>query len=294
MTKLHLKAVCLTFACTALSLAHAAKAASDLDASSLARAETALDQHAATTSLSDINALLDSSFEWTNAQGLTRNKTESLAAGSAFFKDLGAKALTTNAYAYDKLGFVRGTTQNIRFLHVWERGPDGWQLLVSLDTPILPMIPRHAATPGDCDNPCRVLPYTPQTAMDQAILATWQQEKMDEWHPNPNDWARGIADEFMIISSRIAYTKLQRVAFAKKEQATGLGAPGDPIISMSIRDFGTENALMVSTHLPYRGGKPYDDVRVWIYRDGRWQLAISQQTTIQAATPLPGVASPGG
>jgi hypothetical protein len=30
-------------------------------------------------------------------------------------------------------------------------------------------------------------------------------------------------------------------------------------------------------------------VRVWVLRDGRRQLAISQQSTVQAAQPLPAV-----
>jgi hypothetical protein len=51
------------------------------------------------------------------------------------------------------------------------------------------------------------------------------------------------------------------------------------------------SAVMISQHSPYRGGKPYDNVRVWIFRDDRWQLALSQETTIQAAAPLPAVTS---
>jgi hypothetical protein len=48
---------------------------------------------------------------------------------------------------------------------------------------------------------------------------------------------------------------------------------------------------MTSQHTPYRGGKPYSNVRVWVLRDGRWQLALSQQVTIQSAAPLSAIAS---
>jgi hypothetical protein len=47
---------------------------------------------------------------------------------------------------------------------------------------------------------------------------------------------------------------------------------------------------MISNHFPYRGGKPYYNVRVWVLRDNRWQLGLSQQSTIQNAAPLPAVA----
>lgn len=48
---------------------------------------------------------------------------------------------------------------------------------------------------------------------------------------------------------------------------------------------------MTSQHVPYRGGKPYSNVRVWVLRDGRWQLALSQQVTIQSAPSLAAITS---
>jgi hypothetical protein len=54
---------------------------------------------------------------------------------------------------------------------------------------------------------------------------------------------------------------------------------------------GPNSALMTSQHAPYRGGKPYSNMRVWVLRDGRWQLALSQQVTIQSAGSLSAVAS---
>jgi hypothetical protein len=93
----------------------------------------------------------------------------------------------------------------------------------------------------------------------------------------------------MIINNTTIRTRAERVAIARKQQAAGIGAPGDPIMTMEIDDFGDNAAVMISQHFPYRGGKPYRNVRVWVLRDGRWQLAISQQATIQSAAPLPAV-----
>jgi hypothetical protein len=44
---------------------------------------------------------------------------------------------------------------------------------------------------------------------------------------------------------------------------------------------------MLSHHTPHLGGKPYYNVRLWVLRDGRWQLVASQQTTIESAAPEP-------
>ena len=52
-------------------------------------------------------------------------------------------------------------------------------------------------------------------------------------------------------------------------------------------DFGDKAAVMLSLHDSYGGGKPYYNVRLWILRDNLWQLAVSQQTTIASAAPVP-------
>ena len=40
-------------------------------------------------------------------------------------------------------------------------------------------------------------------------------------------------------------------------------------------------------HTPYRGGDPYYSLRVWAFRDGRWQLANTQQTVIRSTPGSP-------
>jgi hypothetical protein len=114
---------------------------------------------------------------------------------------------------------------------------------------------------------------------------------MLEWKPDAAQWATFIADEFMIINNTTIRNKDQRVAIAKRQQESGTGAPGDPVTAMRIYDFGTNSAVMTSQHTPYRGGRPYTNVRIWVLRDGRWQLALSQQVAIQSAATVPAVAS---
>src|SRR5581483_2118192 len=103
-------------------------------------------------------------------------------------------------------------------------------------------------------------------------------------------WAMHIADEFMIINNGSARDKATRVALAKKEQAEGIGAPGAPILSMKMYDFG-KSVVMISHHVPYQGGKPYYNVRLFVNRDGHWPLVWSQQTTIQSEAARPPVAA---
>jgi hypothetical protein len=231
---------------------------------------------------------LDEQFEWTNIEGKRRTKAESLR-DMASLNGNGQPDTETKAFNYGELGFVDGIQGDTRFLRVWVKRPAGWRLFNFIQTPMKPSagLPKGG---GPCDNPCKTLPYTATTEMDKAILDSWQKTKNDEWHPNSSDWALRVADEFVIINDHTARTKTERVVLLAKQQATGeAGAPGDPIHSIRIFDFGTNAAVMLSQHTPYHGGKPYYNVRIWVLRDGLWQLGVSQQTTIESAAPVPAV-----
>jgi hypothetical protein len=115
------------------------------------------------------------------------------------------------------------------------------------------------------------VPYNPSTAMGKATLANWQKTKMGEWHPDAVDWPKRNSPEW--------------VAIAQKQQAAGLGLPGDPITSMQIHDLRDNAAAMISHHVPHRGGKallqcPRSD-------PSRRRLAVSQQSIIQSAAAPP-------
>ena len=288
MGRVAFRIVILAFALALAPLVASRHAVAD-DQTSAAEADRALRAAAQKGDKQALAALLDSDFTWTDADGVTHTKAASLDK----FGDVGETDVQTHFYG--RVFTVRGAHDKQRFLRIWVKRGDRWQAFVLLDTHVAPRSGpasvEAASGQGDCDNPCRTVPYVPKTEMDKAILAAWQATKMIEWKPDAEAWARYIADEFMIINNTTIRNRAERIAIAKKQQDAGVGAPGDPIIRMEIHDFGDNAAVMISEHFPYRGGKPYRNVRVWVLRDGRWQLAISQQSTIQAAQPLPAVAA---
>ena len=241
-----------------------------------------------------VGGMLDRRFTWTNTEGLPRNRRDTI-------KDFAALAAASKGdsdvqtHFYGRVLTVRGAHNDARFLRVFVKRRHGWKAFLLLETPMpaggAPASVEQAAGSGDCDNPCRSVPYTPKSQMDKDILAAWQNTKMLEWKPDAAQWATFIADEFMIINNTTIRNKDQRVAIAKRQQEAGTGAPGDPVTAMRIYDFGTNSAVMTSQHTPYRGGRPYTNVRIWVLRDGRWQLALSQQVAIQSAATVPAVAS---
>jgi hypothetical protein len=242
--------------------------------------------------------LLDEDFVWTDGDGKSLKKAEVLDSLPSFAADNQSDE-NVQMHFYGQVETVLGVHHNARFLRVWVKRPAGWREFIELDTPIStrtatatpPSSVEGAAGQGDCENPCRTVPYKPKTAMDKAILADWQKTKMEEWHPDAVDWPMHIADEFLIINNATMRNKPERVAIAQKQQEAGVGTPGDPITAMEIQDFGDTAAIMISHHVPHRGGKPYYNVRVWTLRDGRWQLAISQQSSIQSAAAVPAAVS---
>ena len=230
-------------------------------------------------------ALLDEDFEWTDAEGKTRSKTESLQNLHALAEDNKGDG-NVQSYSYDRMEVITGVHHDARFMRVWVNRPDGWRAFAVVDTPI-----GHGAAPfataansaADCKNPCRMVPYEPKTETDKTIVALLERLKMDEWHPNPDDWSPYVLDGVYYVTSAGALSKADRVTHLEQEKKSGAAIlPGDPVISMRMFDFGG-SAVMITRNAPYRGGKPYYSLRVWTYRDGRWQLANSQQTMIIGA-----------
>ena len=229
---------------------------------------------------------IDEQFEFTNSEGQTLNKEETLDQLSAI-TTTGPGATDVRSYNYREVGDVFGVHKQTRFLRIWVKRAAGWRVFNYIETSMGTRVPLSTRR-GDCDNPCRTIPYTPTTAVDKAILDAWKHAKNDEWHPNSADWALRVSDEFLIINTGTTRTKPERVAILAKQQAAGeQGPPGDPIRQIRMFDFGDNAAIMLSLHDPYAGGRPYYNVRLWILRDNLWQLAVSQQTTISSAAPVP-------
>ena len=255
------------------------------DSGPVVSADNALTQALAEGDKAAVGRLLDENFEFTNPEGMTFTRAEMM---EQFPHAITAAPGSTSVHAYDygQVGDVYGIDANSRFLRVWVKRSNGWKIFNYIETSIGPAV-SLAPGGGNCENPCHTLPYTPTTAIDKAILDAWQHAKNDEWHPNSDDWALRVGDEFSIINSGTDRSKAQRVAMLAKQQAAGeSGPPGDPIQSMRMFDIGDDAAIMLSIHTPHRGGKPYYNVRLWVLRDTRWQLVASQQTTIQSADPV--------
>lgn len=250
-------------------------------------------EHGDTAAISDF---LDQEFQWTDAQGHTRSKTESmetLASLAAALRD----ETDRQAYHYGRVHVITSAQPDARTMRVWALRPDGWRLFnvirTRLTTGGTPFAATGPAGDADCDNPCRSMPFSPATDNEKTIAAIFQQLKVDEWRPDPDNWAPYVLDDVYYVTATAQLSKADRVEHLRKLRESGApSVPGDPVVSMRIHDFG-DSAVMIARHTPYRGGQPYHSVRVWALRDGRWQLANTQQTVIADAAPAPPVRGTG-
>ena len=229
-------------------------------------------------------ALLDSEFEWTNSEGRTRSGPESLEVVAELLADLQGEA-DAQAYDYGRANVVTSARPGARMMRVWALRPDGWRALAVISTALAtgttPFAAAGSEVAGDCDNPCRTMPYVPTTETEETLAGLFQQLKVDEWQPNAERWTPYVLDGVDYVTATAQLSKEARVAhLTELEEAGESSAPGDPVVSMHIVDLG-DAAVMRALHTTYGGGVPYYSVRVWAFRDGRWQLANTQQTLIE-------------
>jgi hypothetical protein len=93
-----------------------------------------------------------------------------------------------------------------------------------------------------------------------------------------------VADEFVfnVKEDGNPLTKADRMNIIRKQAegktVTDIGTviPG----TMKVWVYGN-TAVMSDEQQPTIGGNPYRAMRIWLKRDGRWQLVYSQQTVIE-------------
>lgn len=229
-------------------------------------------------------ALMAQGFAWTDAGGSTLDKRQFLQSSAR-----GAADTDTKLHDYSDVMFVTGEEKTlgaqVRFVRVWVKEAGEWRIVLGQQTDIQGGAKKQQATVSAgaaCDNPCKTVPYQ-GTAEQQAVVESWQALETAVNQRNADEWARHVGDEFVfnIKENGNPLTKADRVATirqqAQGDRVTDIGevVPG----SMDVRVFGN-TAVMQDTQQPTAHLRPYRALRIWVKRDGRWQLVYSQQTTI--------------
>jgi hypothetical protein len=268
------------------------------DTAEVLRADNALQQALRNRDGKAASVLLDGEFTWTNEAGQTRKTAQFLRDSAAGAADSKTEYTDVMARDYGQLAVVKGTSKragrpNTFFARIWVKRPAGWRLLTHQDTAILaklsPGQPAPAseasapvAAPPDCDNPCRSVPYKPETPAQGEVLKAYQAVETAVTSHDAKTWAYHVADEFVGIGRKFTGspdTKAGRVG--------QIGIVSNRVILPKMLwgeayVFG-DAAILIADHQP-DGEPPYRVIRVWVNRDGRWQLFHRQETTIEKAS----------
>ncbi|SRR6266852_2507069 len=272
-------AVAFLLSCT-LAAATGKPAAAASNEQDVLQADHALVQAIGSADKKALGGLLDSDFTWTDSAGKTLTKADVL------------KGLPTPATGYDaeakertygQVAVVQTNSGKVYVLRLWVKRPAGWRALGYHEVTQADAPPAGGPGVNECENPCKTVPYKPKNEAEAGIFKSWQELETHVTAHNAAGWAPHAADEFVQVSSNNDHPldKAARMAVLDKQKQSGVGAAPAPLVSAEMFDFG-DSVVMKALHQPFHG-KPIRVSRLWIKRDGQWVMAISYQTTIQAA-----------
>ena len=238
----------------------------------------------------------DPAFTWIDATGTLQSRQEILdafGAGSApqLLVLTTAVNVQLTARVYGPLAFVQVHAGRSYSLRVFAKAKDGWRALhvIELTQPAQAAaasasgaaVPSEEGVVTDCINPCKVVPFKPGTPAAKAAFADWREMEMGSLARNMDLWGRHVLDDVIIVDSggngRIA--KAQRIANTLKQKQAGVRTNEvPPVLWARTLDFG-DSVLLLMLQQPYKG-QPYYAARVYVNRDGRYQMAVSYHTAI--------------
>jgi hypothetical protein len=242
-----------------------------------AQTDTALLHALASHNGTAIATLLDHDFTWIDSRGKSQDRAMVL----LNFPSPANASEQIQVREYGNTAVVRADCGQMHVLRIWVRRPAGWRALLYQEV----LQVTKSETPGsgssDCENPCRSIPLTPQTANEKAAIASWQGVMLAMAHNDADAYARLIADEFTATDTHHArpFSKADRLAQIRKLKQTGAHSAPPPLVSARMFDLGQTVMMIAREQRPNR--KPYFNTRMWVHRDGRWQMLFSFNTRIE-------------
>ena len=276
---------------TGLALAFAQFVAASPDGDALAA------DHSLTTTISKadqagVGRLLDPEFTWTDRTGKTRSKTEVLPALPSLAADTDADIRVIDAGQVVLIhGNHRIPSQNasVRFVRVWVKRPQAWQLLVYQETTKAEKNPEKRSgfgapsngAPVACENPCKMVPYKPDNPAEQEVVSMWQAVERTVLTNDVEAWTPNFTDDFIFVTpdGGAPLNKADRVAMITELRRTNTTLIPAEVASMKVWVLGGA-AVMRSEHKPLHG-KVLHVTRLFEKHNGHWQIAFGQQTWVE-------------
>lgn len=246
-------------------------------AQGLPEADAALLHALATHDRAALAAMLDPDFTWIDARGNDLDRAKVLHS----FPSPSNPGERLQVRKYGNVAVVRADRERMHVLRIWVQRPAGWRALLYQE--VLQVAKSETPGPGssDCENPCRSIPFTPQTENEKAAIASWQGVMRAMANNDVDAYARLIADEFTATDTHHPrpFSKSDRLAQIQKLKQTGAHSAPPPLVSARMFDLGQSVIMIAREQRP--SGNPYFNTRMWVNRDGRWQMLFSFNTRIE-------------
>jgi len=271
--------------CGALSLAilFVGFAASPLlrpeDTQALLQSDRALLQALAHSDKAALAPLLDSSFTWINSTGVRLTRQQVL----DNLPPVANSDVETQVHVYGRSAIVRASRVAMNVLRVWVRRGSRWRLIHYQEVLQVSKSEAPTADPGPvvCENPCKTIPFQPETQSEREAIASWHGVMKAMAENDADSYAPLIADEFTATDTHHdrPYAKPDRIAQIKKQKLAGTRSVPPALLSAHMSDFG--DTVMMIAREQRTNAKAYFNTRMWVKRDGRWQMLFSFNTRIE-------------
>jgi hypothetical protein len=201
-------------------------------------------------------------------------------------------ASDATAKSYGRIAMVTGHRKSAFgsdafFLDIWAKQKGAWRALVMQDVVLAspdtasrdPVVP---AKRSDCKNPCQAIPYRVRSPIEQDIVNSFQAIEKAAVAHDADEWAKHVADEFVLYGTgRAPISKPGRIAAIKRQKESDATVTVGEVQDMHLTAYDL-GAAMIATHaMPDNSRPPYRAARVWVKRNGQWQMAISVQTDVK-------------
>jgi hypothetical protein len=275
-------ALVLGMVCSGIAgaLTSSAVAATDDDQGVL-QADRALLQAIGKADKAAVSQLLDADFTWIDSVGKSQSKAEVL-------QNLPTPAnsdVAVQERTYGRAAVVRANRGRVQVLRIWAKRATGWQAVLYQEVTLSGQS-QAPATPGkpgaiDCENPCRTIPFQPETNSEREAIASWQGVMAAMANNDAEAYGPLIAEEFTATDTHheAAFNKADRIAQINKQKQTGERSAPPALVSARMWDFGETVMMIASEQRPK--SKTYFNTRMWVKRDGRWQMLFSFNTRIE-------------
>lgn len=277
-------------ALTAVHVELVAEPAPSGDTALVLNADEKLGQAMRTADKSTSRRLLSLEFTFVDENGKLDSRKNFL----ADLKGVAAAAATdATVKTYGRIAMVTGhrksaSDRDVFFLDIWEKEKGAWRALAMQDVVLAAAkmatdAPAAQAKPFDCKNPCQTIPYRVRSTTEQDIINSFQAIEKAAVAHDADEWAKHIADEFVLYGSgRAPIPKPDRIAAIKRQSEGHAAAAVGEVQTMSLTAYDNGAAMIATQVMPDGSRPPYRAARVWVKRNGQWQMAISVQTDIKS------------